>query len=57
MSQLLVRKFEDPVGGDINYSAFIQAVDEEYVGQVLEVDKTNEYDVQSCHPPLTPVIP
>ena len=37
--QLLVRKFVDPVGGDINYSAFIQAVDEEYIGQVMEEPK------------------
>ena len=26
-SKLLCKKFEYPVGGDINYSAFIQAID------------------------------
>ena len=34
--QLVVRKFEDPVGGDVNYPAFIQAIDEEYTGQTRE---------------------
>ena len=27
LPQLLCKKFEYPVGGDINYSAFIQAID------------------------------
>ena len=25
-----MRRFEDPSGGDVNYVAFIQAIDEEY---------------------------
>ena len=29
-----MRKFEDPNSGDVNYVAFIQAIDEEYTGQV-----------------------
>ena len=37
-AQLIVRKFEDRIGGDVNYSAFIQAVDEEYIGQVVEME-------------------
>ena len=37
-----MRKFEDPIGGDINYSAFIQAVDEDYTGQVVEEKEDNE---------------
>ena len=32
LCQLLCKKFEYPVGGDINYPAFIQAVDSEYIG-------------------------
>ena len=35
---LIVRKFEDPNGGDVNYVAFIQAIDE-YTGQVMETEK------------------
>ena len=34
-----MRKFEDPNGGDVNYVAFVQAVDEEYTGQVMEQEK------------------
>jgi Ca2+-binding EF-hand superfamily protein len=37
--KLIERKFENPVGGDINYSAFIQAIDGEYTGQVYEEEK------------------
>jgi len=33
-----VRKFEDPNGGDVNYMAFIQAIDEEYTEQVMEME-------------------
>lgn len=40
--QLIQRKFEDPIGGDINYSAFIQAIDEEYTGQDVEKNVTIE---------------
>ena len=36
---MIVRKFEDPNGGDVNYVAFVQAVDEEYTGQVMEQEK------------------
>ena len=31
-----MNKFSDPVSGDINYSLFIQAVDDQYTGQVME---------------------
>ena len=34
-----MRKFEDPNGGDVNYVAFVQAVDEEYTGQVMEQEE------------------
>ena len=34
----MVQKFEDPVGGDVNYPAFIQAIDEEYTGQTKETE-------------------
>ena len=34
-----MRKFEDPNGGDVNYVAFIQAIDEEYTGQVMETER------------------
>lgn len=34
--KLIVAKFEAPNRGDVNYVAFIQTVDEEYTGQVLE---------------------
>ena len=40
--QLVVKKFEDPVGGDVNYPAFIQAIDVEYTGQTKEADKIDE---------------
>lgn len=40
--KLIVWKFEDPIGGDVNYSAFIQAVDEEYTGQIVEVEEGGE---------------
>ena len=40
--QLVVKKFEDPVGGDVNYPAFIQAIDVEYTGQTKEADKIHE---------------
>ena len=29
-------KFQYPNGGDVNYVAFIQAIDEEYTGQAME---------------------
>ena len=38
--QLIVAKFEAPNRGDVNYVAFIQTVDEEYTGQVLEQEPT-----------------
>ncbi|XP_073251609.1 uncharacterized protein [Porites lutea] len=34
---LLCKKFEYPVGGDINYSAFIQAIDSEYTGTATTI--------------------
>ena len=34
--QLIVTKFQYPNGGDVNYVAFIQAIDEEYTGQAME---------------------
>ena len=37
--QLVEHKFENPVGGDVNYSAFIQAIDEEYTGQTKETKR------------------
>ena len=37
--KLIERKFENPIGGDVNYSAFIQAIDDEYTGQVYEGEK------------------
>ncbi len=40
--QLLLKKFEDPVSGDINYPAFCQVVDEDYVGGVIENEKDKE---------------
>ena len=40
--QLVVKKFEDPVGVDVNYPAFIQAIDVEYTGQTKEADKIDE---------------
>ena len=36
--QLVVRKFEDPIGGDVNYPAFIQAIDVEYIGQTQQTE-------------------
>jgi hypothetical protein len=36
--KLVVQKFEDPVGGDVNYPAFIQAIDVEYTGQTKETE-------------------
>ena len=38
--QLLQSKFEADNGVDMNYTAFIQAIDKEYVGQVMERNKT-----------------
>ena len=38
LMQLVVRKFEDPVGGDVNYPAFIQAIDVEYTGQTKQTE-------------------
>jgi len=40
--QLLLKKFEDPVSGDINYPAFCQVIDEEFVGNVIENEKENK---------------
>lgn len=34
--QLIASKFEDPSSGDVCYSAFIQAIDDLYVGQGVE---------------------
>ncbi|XP_064617922.1 uncharacterized protein LOC135482031 [Liolophura sinensis] len=34
--KLLCRKFEDPASGDVNYPAFVQAVDQEFVGHTME---------------------
>ena len=33
-------KFQYPNGGDVNYVAFIQAIDEEYTGQAMEQEST-----------------
>ncbi|XP_062506736.1 uncharacterized protein LOC134183259 [Corticium candelabrum] len=37
--KLICRKFENQTTGDVNYSAFIQAIDSEYTGQVVEEEK------------------
>ena len=34
--KLLCKKFEDPGSGDVNYPAFVQTVDKEFVGHTLE---------------------
>lgn len=34
--KLLLRKFEDPASGDVNYPAFVQAVDQEFVGHTMD---------------------
>lgn len=34
--KLLLRKFEDPATGDVNYPAFVQAVDQEFVGHTMD---------------------
>ena len=38
----MVQKFEDPMGGDVNYPAFIQAIDEEYTGQTKESEEPDQ---------------
>lgn len=56
--RLLCRKFENPVGGDINYVAFVQAIDSQYHGFTTERDadrrmvKTPWWDL----PPDTSVV-
>ena len=40
--QLIASKFEDPSSGDVCYPAFIQAIDELYVGQVVEKPRDTE---------------
>jgi len=43
--QLIVHKFKKPVGGDINYVAFAQAIDDQFTGHALHtpsVQKTPE---------------
>ena len=37
-----MRKFEDPNGGDVNYVAFVEAVDKGYTGQVMAQKKERE---------------
>jgi Ca2+-binding EF-hand superfamily protein len=37
--ELIEMKFQNPLNGDIKYSAFVQAIDEEYTGQVAEDDQ------------------
>jgi len=44
-----VRKFEDPNGGDVNYVAFIQAIDEEYTEQVMEMEMERVFSTLSVH--------
>ncbi|KAL8564995.1 hypothetical protein ACOMHN_003371 [Nucella lapillus] len=34
--KLLLAKFEDPASGDVNYPAFVQAVDQEFVGHTMD---------------------
>ncbi|XP_076448305.1 uncharacterized protein LOC143285015 [Babylonia areolata] len=34
--KLLLAKFEDPATGDVNYPAFVQAVDQEFVGHTID---------------------
>lgn len=41
---LLCKKFEYPVGGDINYSAFIQAIDSEYTGTATTISDFTQKD-------------
>ena len=38
-------KFQYPNGGDVNYVAFIQAIDEEYTGQAMEQETPRYSDV------------
>lgn len=44
---LLFKKFEYPVGGDINYSAFIQAIDSEYTGTATTISDFAKQDKSS----------
>lgn len=41
---LLCKKFEYPVGGDINYSAFIQSIDSEYTGTATTISDFAQKD-------------
>ncbi|KAI8521606.1 hypothetical protein Bbelb_013600 [Branchiostoma belcheri] len=44
--KLLCRKFEEPISGDVNYPAFVQAVDKEFTGFTV--------DQESPKPMVTP---
>lgn len=35
-TQLIVQKFRKPTGGDINYVAFAQAIDDQFTGHALQ---------------------
>ncbi|XP_071105662.1 EF-hand calcium-binding domain-containing protein 6-like [Haliotis cracherodii] len=48
--KLLCRKFEDPGSGDVNYPAFVQAVDQEFVGHTLET--VNLQDEERTNQPV-----
>ncbi|XP_022079913.1 uncharacterized protein LOC110973400 [Acanthaster planci] len=36
--KLLCRKFEEPRGGDVNYPAFVQAIDKDFIGFTMDSD-------------------
>eukprot|EP00731_Ephydatia_muelleri_P005665 Em0002g1841a len=55
--QLIVTKFADPSNGDVCYPAFIQAIDEQYVGQVMEREKMQEGGTPPPTEPRPPVEP
>jgi len=38
--QLIVHKFRRPIGGDINYVAFAQAIDDQFTGHALQTGHT-----------------
>ena len=55
--QLIVTKFQYPNGGDVNYVAFIQAIDEEYTGQAMEQETPRYTEVNFAYTLFLHAIP
>ncbi|KAK3583614.1 hypothetical protein CHS0354_039437 [Potamilus streckersoni] len=53
--KLVCAKFEDPASGDVNYPAFVQAVDQEFVGHTMDDADLRDKGRTNVNAPERPV--